>query len=122
MKIDGKEKKVWSFARTTYAKKTEISFIPGEAEKSIKAATKGYNDIIIEVYAEGKEITQDNPPKIALAVGSADITETYTFEAGKWERLRIPRSEFVKYGTLTLLFVTQPGVIFRIGDVIGVKR
>ena len=122
VKIGGEEKKVWSFARTTYAKKTEISFIPGEAEKSIKAATKGYNDIIIEVYAEGKEITQDNPPKIALAVGSADIAETYTFEAGKWERLRIPRSEFVKYGTLTLLFVTQPGVIFRIGDVIGVKR
>ena len=127
VKIGGKEKKVWSLVREQFAARTGFEFTPEKGEVSIDEATAIYDEIILEIYIEGK-FSSEKTLEVAFTIGEydkkADVStyKKYKIESGKWTRIRMTREDFLKYYRMTLLVVTQPGVIFRIGDVIGVKR
>ena len=127
IETDGKEKKVWSLVREQFAARTGFEFTPEKGEVSIDEATAIYDEIILEIYIEGK-FSSEKTLEVAFTIGEydkkADVStyKKYKIESGKWTRIRMTREDFLKYYRMTLLVVTQPGVIFRIGDVIGVKR
>ena len=127
VKIGGEEKKVWSLVREQFAARTGFEFTPEKGEVSIDEATAIYDEIILEIYIEGK-FSSEKTLEVAFTIGEydkkADVStyKKYKIESGKWTRIRMTREDFLKYYRMTLLVVTQPGVIFRIGDVIGVKR
>ena len=124
---DGKERTVWSLVREQFAARTGFEFTPEKGEVSIDEATAIYDEIIFEIYIEGK-FSAEKTLEVAFTIGEydrkADVStyKKYKIESGKWTRIRMTREDFLKYYRMTLLVVTQPGVIFRIGDVIGVKR
>lgn len=127
IETDGKEKKVWSLVREQFSARTGFEFTPEKGEVSIDEATAIYDEIILEIYIEGK-FSSEKTLEVAFTIGEydkkADVStyKKYKIESGKWTRIRMTREDFLKYYRMTLLVVTQPGVIFRIGDVIGVKR
>lgn len=127
VKIGGEDKKVWSLVREQFAARTGFEFTPEKGEVSIDEATAIYDEIILEIYIEGK-FSSEKTLEVAFTIGEydkkADVStyKKYKIESGKWTRIRMTREDFLKYYRMTLLVVTQPGVIFRIGDVIGVKR
>ena len=54
IETDGKEKKVWSLVREQFAVRTGFEFTPEKGEVSIDEATAIYDEIILEIYIEGK--------------------------------------------------------------------
>lgn len=128
IETDGKEKKVWSLVREQFAARTGFEFTPEKGEVSIDEATAIYDEIILEIYIEGK-FSSEKTLKVAFTIGEydkkADVStyKKYKIESGKWTRIRMTREDFLKYYRMTLLVAIESSeVIFRIGDVIGVKR
>lgn len=124
-------KRVWSLSRTGASNKTELQFVPGDGNTSLKDATKGYDDIVIEMYVDGTLTNGEAPVtavQIAFTAGtydskaSEDTYKKYTIKKGEWTRIRMSRAEFLKYSKMTLLFWVQPGgeTTFYIGNVIGI--
>ena len=128
VKIGGEEKKVWSLVREQFAARTGFEFTPEKGEVSIDEATAIYDEIILEIYIEGK-FSSEKTLEVAFTIGEydkkADVStyKKYKIESGKWTRIRMTREDFLKYYRMTLLVAIESSeVIFRIGDVIGVKR
>ena len=128
IETDGKEKKVWSLVREQFAARTGFEFTPEKGEVSIDEATAIYDEIILEIYIEGK-FSSEKTLEVAFTIGEydkkADVStyKKYKIESGKWTRIRMTREDFLKYYRMTLLVAIESSeVIFRIGDVIGVKR
>ena len=128
IETDGKEKKVWSLVREQFAVRTGFEFTPEKGEVSIDEATAIYDEIILEIYIEGK-FSSEKTLEVAFTIGEydkkADVStyKKYKIESGKWTRIRMTREDFLKYYRMTLLVAIESSeVIFRIGDVIGVKR
>lgn len=128
IETDGKEKKVWSLVREQFAARTGFEFTPEKGEISIDEATAIYDEIILEIYIEGK-FSSEKTLEVAFTIGEydkkADVStyKKYKIESGKWTRIRMTREDFLKYYRMTLLVAIESSeVIFRIGDVIGVKR
>ena len=128
VKIGGEEKKVWSLVREQFAARTGFEFTPEKGEVSIDEATAIYDEIILEIYIEGK-FSSEKTLEVAFTIGEydkkADVStyKKYKIESGKWTRIRMTRKDFLKYYRMTLLVAIESSeVIFRIGDVIGVKR
>lgn len=128
VKIGGEEKKVWSLVREQFAARTGFEFTPEKGEVSIDEATAIYDEIILEIYIEGK-FSAEKTLEVAFTIGEydkkADVStyKKYKIESGKWTRIRMTREDFLKYYRMTLLVAIESSeVIFRIGDVIGVKR
>ena len=126
--IDGKERTVWSLVREQFAARTGFEFTPEKGEVSIDEATAIYDEIILEIYIEGK-FSAEKTLEVAVTIGEydrkADVStyKKYKIESGKWTRIRMTREDFLKYYRMTLLVAIESSeVIFRIGDVIGVKR
>ena len=126
--IDGKERTVWSLVREQFAARTGFEFTPEKGEVSIDEATAIYDEIILEIYIEGK-FSAEKTLEVAFTIGEydrkADVStyKKYKIESGKWTRIRMTREDFLKYYRMTLLVAIESSeVIFRIGDVIGVKR
>ena len=125
---DGKERTVWSLVREQFAARTGFEFTPEKGEVSIDEATAIYDEIIFEIYIEGK-FSAEKTLEVAFTIGEydrkADVStyKKYKIESGKWTRIRMTREDFLKYYRMTLLVAIESSeVIFRIGDVIGVKR
>ena len=128
IETDGKEKKVWSLVREQFSARTGFEFTPEKGEVSIDEATAIYDEIILEIYIEGK-FSSEKTLEVAFTIGEydkkADVStyKKYKIESGKWTRIRMTREDFLKYYRMTLLVAIESSeVIFRIGDVIGVKR
>lgn len=128
IETDGKEKKVWSLVREQFAARTGFEFTPEKGEVSIDEATAIYDEIILEIYIEGK-FSSEKTLEVSFTIGEydkkADVStyKKYKIESGKWTRIRMTREDFLKYYRMTLLVAIESSeVIFRIGDVIGVKR
>ena len=128
VETDGEEKKVWSLVREQFAARTGFEFTPEKGEVSIDEATAIYDEIILEIYIEGK-FSAEKTLEVAFTIGEydkkADVStyKKYKIESGKWTRIRMTREDFLKYYRMTLLVAIESSeVIFRIGDVIGVKR
>lgn len=128
VETDGKERTVWSLVREQFAARTGFEFTPEKGEVSIDEATAIYDEIILEIYIEGK-FSAEKTLEVAFTIGEydrkADVStyKKYKIESGKWTRIRMTREDFLKYYRMTLLVAIESSeVIFRIGDVIGVKR
>lgn len=117
---------VWSLSllNETAFQKTELQFVPGTEDATLKDATKGYDDIAIEVYIDGGDSATE--VQIAFTAGTYDKNATeykkYTIKKGEWTRMRMTRAEFLKFQKMTLLFWIDANVstTIYIGNVIGI--